>query len=240
MNTTGTGAAQTSRSDRAKQRMRRIAVSFLAVAVVCTISILFVDHPVAWYLYRDWPPQSREFWRILSDVGLGQYWYGLGALALVGGLLGLKFSRRFTYRRLSYRIADAAAFAITALTLSGLSVVVLKQLFGRLRPKYLLNHDTAGFDPFSLDFGALSFPSGHSQTIFAAMVSLYLIYPGLKWAYFGIAIVVAAARVLSTKHFASDAILGSYIGAAGTVLLYWWWERRRTTLKLARFANRFF
>jgi len=63
------------------------------------------------------------------------------------------------------RFADGAREAV-------LLVNLLKYLIGRIRPRHLFEQGLYGFSPLNTQWGMNSFPSGHSQAIFAAMAKL--------------------------------------------------------------------
>jgi hypothetical protein len=69
-----------------------------------------------------------------------------------------------------------------------------------------------GFDFFHVSYSIISFPSGHSATVFAVGTVFAMLLPRGKWLFYAVAGVVAFSRVVITKHYFSDMIIGSLIG----------------------------
>ena len=60
-----------------------------------------------------------------------------------------------------------------------------------------------------------SFPSRHSYSgFFIASVSFLFFRPSISYALLALAVLLAAARVLSGKHYPKDAIGGAFLGVA--------------------------
>jgi undecaprenyl-diphosphatase len=57
-----------------------------------------------------------------------------------------------------------------------------------------------------------SFPSGHTITAFAVVISLSHFYPDLTAGLLFCAVSVAASRILLGMHFLSDVVAGAAIG----------------------------
>ena len=117
------------------------------------------------------------------------------------------------------RRAHAAAFVFLSVAASGLTVDVVKAIAGRYRPSLYFSRGLYGFSPFSDHWAYNSFPSGHSQTAFAAMTALAAVAPPLRVPALILATMVAASRVLLAVHYLGDVTLGTWFGFAGTVLL---------------------
>jgi hypothetical protein len=101
------------------------------------------------------------------------------------------------------------SWAITSVITS-----VMKVSIGRHRP--YTNHGSKKFDlfKFSIKTSKMSFPSGHTSSIFALMTVLAGQYdePWIKYSAYGFATSVAFQRMLYRKHWASDVIVGGLIG----------------------------
>lgn len=180
------------------------------VAVV-VVSIAMIDKPLTLWLHAHMPPTDYGCWSSVSEIGNATIWYILAV-----GMLAVSEVRR----RIAWTLEGAAeqmrrvrawGFMVLSMLLSGVLIHVLKFATGRVRPEDMLNTDTPlyGFYPFS---GEQSFPSGHSQAIFSAMVALGILYPRHRWWFIGIASLVAFSRIATFQHFLSDAIAGSAIG----------------------------
>jgi membrane-associated phospholipid phosphatase len=98
-----------------------------------------------------------------------------------------------------------------------------KWVFGRARPFRLVGPMTeyAPFEPHwfiggfpgLLTHTNLAFPSGHSCTAFATAAALAILWPRWRWAFYGVAAVVAIERVAENAHYVSDVIAGAGLGA---------------------------
>ncbi|MBC8594501.1 phosphatase PAP2 family protein [Oscillospiraceae bacterium N12] len=98
--------------------------------------------------------------------------------------------------------------------LMGLVVCTIKSVAGVLRPD-------------SSDF--LSFPSGHTATVFTSACILYKEYKHLsKWisvvAFFP-AVVTGASRILNNRHWLSDVSAGAIIGIMSVETAYYFTDR---------------
>ncbi|HOE12747.1 MAG TPA: glycosyltransferase family 39 protein [bacterium] len=99
-----------------------------------------------------------------------------------------------------------------ALAFMGISVIVFKFIFGRLRPAYELGTRHVS-EIRAWDFGQYSFPSGDTTCAFAAAVVFAVVLPkAWKWIPYTIAAVVAVLRVLSVHHYPTDIVAGMFLG----------------------------
>lgn len=110
-------------------------------------------------------------------------------------------------------LAILAVYGIT-----GLIVAVLKFGFGRYRPGKWFSSELYGLEPLALTYQDCSFPSGHSQTIFAFMVAFGFVFPRGKYYFWTIGSAVALSRIVVNYHYASDVVVGSYIGIVGAIV----------------------
>lgn len=199
--------------------IRPILVGFAVVLVLCAISYVWLDQPVALWFKAN----LQGFWALFFDrvtrLGLGGVWL---VPAAVGAIL-------FRWRQVRARTAaeerrwllraNGALFLFVSVAASGLTVDLAKGLIGRLRPYELFVHQAYGFEPLSIHWSHNSFPSGHGQTAFAAMTALAAIWPRARIPLLALALLIAASRVIISVHYLSDVMMGSYCGAVGTVLL---------------------
>lgn len=90
-----------------------------------------------------------------------------------------------------------------------LSSVVLKNLFGRIRPCNVLND-------VNLLVGctnSFSFPSSHAVNNFATAVFFGKLYPKYKWILLIVASLIALSRPYVGVHYPSDILGGAIIGS---------------------------
>jgi len=104
-----------------------------------------------------------------------------------------------------------------AFIMGGLSVEVLKVLFGRHRPYQDIPPNAKRWTgPFgSLDFNSM--PSGHTTVAFSVATVFTSVYKDKPWVgvlSYGIATGVALSRLNDDKHWASDVFIGAALGFA--------------------------
>ena len=170
------------------------------------------------------------FFAFITDFASGFIWYPV-ALAGIGA----------AYVRHKYRAPNPAAwikesrawiFMIITMASSGTIINAVKLLVGRERPRFLFRDGTADFHPLGLELADCSFPSGHTQSIWAAMLALSFLMPSLRPVFFAVAILVSASRVMIGAHYAGDVVAGLYIAVAATLLWRRWFERNGIALML--------
>jgi membrane-associated phospholipid phosphatase len=201
--------------------LRRLLAVFAVVLAFCAVSYVWFDRPVAlWFKAHliDGTPESVFIHR-LTDLGLGGVWLIPAAIAAVLFRWGQVRARRLEASERMRLNANAALFLFASVAASGIVVDILKGIIGRLRPYELFVHQAYGFNPFSAHWNMNSFPSGHGQTIFAAMTALAVILPRARYLWLVLAVVVAASRVIISVHYLSDVAMGAYCGTVGTILL---------------------
>ena len=138
----------------------------------------------------------------------------LGDLALVWLVAGAVLAAQPRHRR--YGAAVVLAVAATA----ALGMLVLKPLFGRVRPFEAYGFMGLLVPPPAGD----SFPSNHSMVSFAAAAALCCV-PGrgrlsvaLKVAGVALACRIALSRLYLYVHYPSDILVGAVVGVAVGVL----------------------
>lgn len=174
----------------------------LLVAALVALCVLYLDRPAALWAHGLDPGVVRVFKRITVLGGSGPY---LIATALLAPLLHWRLRRPLAARR--------ALFVFAAVAVSGLATDLAKVLFGRWRPKALLEQAAYGFEPLSYGYQHNSFPSGHATTAGALACALTLLFPRWRVLWFGAAAVVAASRVLVGAHYPGDVMAGFWFGA---------------------------
>lgn len=144
----------------------------------------------------------RTFFRAVSRLGDGVFWYGLmlGLLAIDG---------------------TAAAVPVVHMALTGLTCTVLYKWLKRrtLRPRPYEVHPDIVASGRVLD--QFSFPSGHTLHAFAFSIVALAYYPALAGVLLPFTALVAASRPILGLHYPSDVLAGAAIGTlvAGLALL---------------------
>lgn len=104
---------------------------------------------------------------------------------------------------------------------------ILKNIFQRPRPlRYFENADWIHKVVGQPEQYSLSFPSGHSEGVFALACFCSLLLPN-KYRIFGvlffaIALLAAFSRIYLSQHFYEDIYVGSLIGAFGALFVFYW------------------
>ncbi|WP_187968426.1 phosphatase PAP2 family protein [Aquibium microcysteis] len=187
---------------------RRFAV--VSIALIALAAAYF--DPVFAALPREWRSPAYGFGRMITDFGLsGPYLIPLALFLVWTATVDWPaFSRR---ARLHLFNATAAAwYAFLSIAGSGLLTTVLKQMFGRARPKLAGELGAFHFDPFTLDAAYLSFPSGHATTVGAVCFCAAILFPRLRLAAILAALWFGFSRIVVGAHHPSDVVAGLLIG----------------------------
>ena len=198
-----------------------ILISLPVVALICVIGYFAIDLPVAKYcksVFSDY-----KIRRILKDISK----LGIATVYLVFTGVAFVFFRFIEKRELW---SNRALFVFLSISLSGILVIITKFIFGRYRPKMFFEEQLYGFQFFQLKGKLTSFPSGHSSTIVALLLSLYLINPKYKVFYFVIGLAIVLTRVAVYHHFLTDVIFGSYLAAVTTLCLKHFLDKKGLTV----------
>jgi membrane-associated phospholipid phosphatase len=187
-------------------RAMPLFASGLYVTLVAVILMIFVDRPLALWLKSSLDPHVFGFFKTITDFGLGGHWYllfvGMGLLCWALSSLSHTVEGHALWRA---RV-EPWLYALSVMIASGIGIQLLKFAFGRYRPKFLFSDGIYGFAPFS---GNNSFPSGHSQNIWAAMMALWFIFPRYRPVWVVVGLAISLSRVFTTVHFLSDVLMGS-------------------------------
>jgi membrane-associated phospholipid phosphatase len=189
----------------------RWAIAFSALCLICIISFLFFDRPVALWMngYRD--SAINMFFRAITRFGQSE-WY------LVPGFLTF-----MVFRKHMPDISMAGLFLFSAVAISGLAADLLKYLLPRARPGVFFHEGMYGFRITPLlhgwDHDWNSFPSGHSATAFSAAAVFSILFPKFRVIFFCIAVLISFSRVAVSEHYVSDVIAGAFLGIGTAVLI---------------------
>jgi membrane-associated phospholipid phosphatase len=143
----------------------------------------------------------------LSAVVRGGEPLGWGGAAVAATYLGGLAAGNVGLRETGLEMAEAAVF-------SGAVAGGLKVTAGRSRPRE--EEGARAFHPFrgGIGGGRSSFPSEHATFAFAVASVASERVPGLGWAAYPLASLVALSRLYDDKHWASDAAAGAVLGTA--------------------------
>jgi membrane-associated phospholipid phosphatase len=187
----------------------------LATIAACIISYEVFDAPAARFCttvdYR-----IKEIFELITRLGLSTPYLA----AAFAGFIYLRFFKK------NAMLANAAAFLLAAVALSGLANDLVKVLVGRSRPELLISQGVYGFKPFTNQYYYASFPSGHANTIAALCYGLGVVTGRFRHILLGIALAVMASRVILGAHFPSDVLFGAYLGVVVTELIAAGFEKK--------------
>ncbi len=211
---------------------RRLLWAGLTAAIITAALIVWVDAPLAQFFNGYRQTAWVEGFNFITDFASGAIWYPLAAL----GIAVAYFRHRIHKPDPAALIKETRAwiFMIVTMATSGTVVNALKLAIGRERPRFLFRDGTSDFHPFGLDLASCSFPSGHTQSIWTAMLALSFIYPPLRPLFLAIAGLVAASRIIIGAHYAGDVSAGIYIAVVAAVLWRRWFERGGVAVTLRR------
>src|SRR3712207_6381054 len=155
-------------------------------------------------------PVDRWLRRVSTYADHGKVWLAIGVV------LGLKpgHSRR------------AAIRGVGSLTVSSALVnVVLKRIFGRVRPDLTAVHSSRALKRSPR---TLSFPSGHSASAAAFAVGVAMESPVAGALIAPVAAGVGYSRVHVGVHYRGDVVAGMAVGGAMALGTQHWWRVRPT------------
>jgi membrane-associated phospholipid phosphatase len=191
---------------------RGLAMASAACLVLCLISILWIDAPLAKALHGVSETASAvvspgvRLLEILFAFDVSKF--ALGLLALAVGLALLGFRAR---RPAGWALVFVAASHLTSRLLAG----VLKNVFARLRPFELL--ESGAWDHQFFQEGGNSFPSGHAVHFWGLFFALAYLFPRYRWPFLILPLFVSVARIEVNDHFAGDVLASVAIAAAVTL-----------------------
>jgi membrane-associated phospholipid phosphatase len=210
---------------------RETAALGAITALLCAVFILWVDLAVAQAFGARREDVWVDFFRTVTHAGNSAFWYVPAALVFC---FAIWRSKQDSIPGMDWewrRRARAMLFVVLSMAVSGTLVNLLKISFGRYRPRFFFNDGIYDFAPFALALKDSGFPSGHSQSIVAAMMALGFICPRGRVLFWSFALIVASSRFITTVHYASDVIAGAFVAIA----VGWTMQRyfERNGIKLA-------
>jgi len=211
----------------------RIGLWAAAIAVVEGVSIGWVDRPLAGFVHAEGAGLQPVF-ATVGRLGIGYPYLVLCGLAYAALRWGGAAPRLRPWAQPMRRAAAVPAFFLAAIAVSGLTVDLLKIIFGRTRPQLLFAAGTYDFTWLGMRADHWSFPSGHAATAAALMTALWCLWPRHLLFYVALAVLVAASRVITGAHYLSDIVMGGVIGIVATRCLAQVFARGRLPLAPGR------
>jgi lipid A 4'-phosphatase len=193
----------------------RLALATGATAMLVALSIGLVDRPVALSSHAG-DSDLRSLFEFIGRLGLASGYLIAFGLAFAALHWGGRLPRLRRFARPMQALSAIPAFLFLAIAASGIVVDVLKVVFGRARPKLLIQANIYDFSWLSWRPDHWSFPSGHSATIVALMTALWYLWPQHLLFYILAATIVAASRIVVGAHYLSDVLAGALIAMLTT------------------------
>ncbi len=200
---------------------RLIIVAGIALTAVL-VSIFFLDQRAAHLQTEEQANRNYRITRDLTDAGEAGHFYAIAVLCSLAGWGLLKYKKDLTsiQREKFLKLKKWGISFLLALIASGILTHLIKFIVGRARPNQSLDRFPWNFEIFNFHWHYHSFPSGHSQTLFASAVAFSFAFPKqAKWIYL-LAASLAFTRVLLNQHFLSDVIMGSLIGYSVALIVF--------------------
>lgn len=170
--------------------------------------------------YLDGDLQIANYFHEISDSFVVHFFHNITVLGQSEYYIIPSLILYFYYKNRDKINAQKALFVLNSVILSAVVAWVFKIIFGRFRPSFYFDDGRYGFDYFHLMHNLTSFPSGHSATIFSVAVAFSALFPRYRFAFWTVALMVALSRVVIVRHFFSDVVFGSFIGAVTAYYLY--------------------
>lgn len=190
---------------------RAIVIGIIVTLVLVFCGILWFDIPVYNFLHRfDW-----KIWHVLDVVFSVKTWLVVSLIFVTAFYIKKIISTKSKLSLSGFydKVRNSYAFSIfCSVFLASVFGGTLKLVIGRMRPIFYAALNMTGFFPFTTDWAFQSMPSGHAMASFAGLVTIGLIAPRAKWFTWSLAIVIGFSRLCIGVHWASDVILGAFIG----------------------------
>jgi len=186
--------------------------ALLALSILF-FSFLIID-PLVYSVIREFHPEALRFLRALTYLGKSYI------ILIPSGVLIVFFTWMRAYqisprRYAGYGLAQQLLlFLFAAVALSGMATTLLKNIFGRARPKLYDQLGAVEFQPFSFEHDFTAFPSAHATTAGALAGVLAIIWPCARVPFLIAAAWVASTRFIIGAHFFTDAVAGCALGLA--------------------------
>ena len=186
--------------------------SFVTAALVI-LAYLRLDL-IAGSFQTQWPNWFLDLSGFLTYLGLGT-WYFIASVAVLVWV-NLTDWQGLNRRRLKaiYDSTCLASYVLVSLTSAGLTVTLLKFMFGRARARLFDQTGVLELRPFTFNADFASFPSGHSANMGVIFGVIAILWPRLALPAFAVTAILASTRVPIGAHYPSDVVAGFALGFA--------------------------
>ncbi len=190
----------------------------LITLALCAFGVLFFDKPLFGLINNpacnvNIPDTSDNLCvtaLVLSKIFSWQVLLAFSLFGVVAFYIYKAFTNEFDFRYAFVKIKNSYFFYVLLSIIFACGFTkLLKIIIGRARPIF---SDPTLFNMFSNSHEFHSMPSGHTAVGFAALVMIGMLFPKIKWATWTIAIIIGVSRIYLGAHWASDVILGAFVG----------------------------
>ena len=177
-------------------RRQQISVWLLVLAI--TVSILWIDYPLASWIDANTQPWMRVVGGWLEEAGKSHWVLGYSAIVVA---IAWRSWRSVAHRHIAL---------FTAVAASGILANLVKVIAVRPRPPLFLSDGLVDPQLFSflIDWGWNSFPSGHATTGIAIAIAGTATWPRAAWLVWVLGLSIAFGRLIYNVHFLSDVLAG--------------------------------
>ncbi|MBO42829.1 MAG: hypothetical protein CMM28_03820 [Rhodospirillaceae bacterium] len=197
--------------------LKPLLIWSIGVTFLCLLLGFFVDPWLTSWIKAHMSEAHSSVWRTITNFGRAEKYIVICLIAFA--VLALLSTRSESAADRCRAGARNSLYILATLAVSGIAINVMKFILGRQRPRALFENDFYGMIPFNLDHAMSSFPSGHSQTIWAVVTPLIILFPRFSPICIFFGLLIAFSRVALTVHFLSDIIAGAFVAIASAVLL---------------------
>jgi undecaprenyl-diphosphatase len=184
--------------------------------VVLALSLIFVGllliDPFMLERARALPPEARNFFRTITDIGRSNWMLIPTGAAIALALVLQKRHLGFRNAPAYGLIASTIGYVFVSVGGAGLIANIAKNIIGRARPKLFDSMGPLEFKMFAFAPDYASLPSGHATNIFAFATVIAILWPRGRVLLYTLAAWIAASRVLIGQHYVTDVVLGAILG----------------------------
>ena len=197
---------------------KKNTLNWRAIVIGVFVTLLLVFCGIFWFdvpMYNFFHQFDWSIWHIFGAIFSAKTWLVVSLVFVMVFYVKKIISTKSKLSITDFysKIRSSYAFWIFCSVFLASSIgAVLKLVIGRMRPIFYDALNLTGFFPFTNDWAFHSMPSGHAIASFAGLVTISLIVPRVKWFTWTLAIVIGLSRLCVGVHWASDVILGAFIG----------------------------
>lgn len=203
---------------------KKTVLFLLLTTLLCVLSYYYIDRQLVWFLDKH---HSHHLY--ILHILANQITLVIGiAVCLFYVYIAIRLNGA-TLSTTEKKLAVVCNSIVTAVFLKN----ILKTVFARYWPSTficnnpsLIENHVYGFNWFHKDVRLTSFPSGHASFIFSCSVSLWLLFPRLRWLWSLLTAMVMIGQIGMYYHFVSDVIAGAALGGLVAIYHYRFWAMK--------------